>query len=414
MKKITLLACIIIPFFAFSQNIVYNFNTTGDVEGFTQGGISSFDVPAPGGSLDCTGWTGGFQQIRSPQGLNVLEADYTILRIVVENATNNDSWQVINYDTGDQSAGNGERADFTMPIVTAGAGFSTIDLPIPSNPDNMGMLDRVGIRVKQGNTFGMSGTLKIDQVVIINTVLEDMWVANPGFEASSDWTASGGEATASFSTMNPQEGSQSGQLTFTSDQTSNQFLENTIYDFGMEVNPEEINSTFWVRANRAGIQVQITYDIFDAAGTKITGNNTGAYTISAADTWEEVTTSKVINDPFHQIQYRLKVRSQSNALTGDVVMFDNVSASFTYATLSNESFDNKPNFTMYPNPVKNELFISSENDIQKVEIYNITGQRILEVNNSKRINTSSLRNGIYMVKLTSENGGVSVKKLIKN
>ncbi|PTX62342.1 putative secreted protein (Por secretion system target) [Kordia periserrulae] len=413
MKKITLFL-ILLPFFAFSQNIVYNFNTTGDVEGFTQGGIGSFDVPAPGGSLECSGWTGGFQQVRSPEGLNLVEADYAILRIVVENATNNDIWQVINYDTADQNAGQGEKLDFTMPIVTAGSGFTTFDLAIPVNPDNGGTLDRVGIRAKQGNTFGLTGTLKIDQFMIVNTIVEDMWVANPNFETSSDWSASGGETTASFSTMSPQEGSQSGVLTFTADQTSNQFLENTIYDFGMEVNPEEINSTFWVRSSRAGIQVQITYDIFDAAGTKITGNNTGAYTITAADTWEEVTTNKVINDPFHQIQYRLKVRSQSNALTGDVVMFDNVTASFTYATLSNESFETTPNFTMYPNPVKNELFINSENDIQKVEIFNITGQRILEANNSKRINTSSLRNGIYMVKLTSENGGVSVKKLIKN
>ncbi|WP_298511142.1 T9SS type A sorting domain-containing protein [uncultured Kordia sp.] len=414
MKKITLLLCILVPLFAFSQNVVYNFNTTGNVEGFTQGGIGSFDVPAPGGSLDCTGWTGGFQQIRTPDGLNLVEANYTILRIVVENATNNDLWQVINYDTGNQSAGQGERTDFTMPIVTSGSGFSTIDLPIPTNPDNMGTIDRVGIRVKQGNTFGMSGTLKIDQVIILNTIVEDMWVSNPDFEASSSWTASGGEAAASFSTMSPQEGTQSGVLTFTADQTANQFLENSIYDFGMEVNPQEINSTFWVRASRAGIQVQITYDLFDAAGVKITGSNTGTYTITAADAWEEVSFNKPITNTFNQIQYRLKVRSASNALTGDVVMFDNVTASFTYTTLSNASFESAPSFTMYPNPVKNELFIYSENNIKTIEIFNITGQRVINTTNNSSINTSSLRTGMYMVKITTNSGGVSVKKLIKD
>ena len=414
MKKITLLLCMIIPLFALSQNVVYNFNTTGDVEGFTQGGISSFDVPAPGGFLECSGWTGGFQQIRCPEGLNLVEADYAILRIVVENATNNDLWQVINYDTANQNAGQGEKMDFMMPIVTAGSGFTTFDLAIPVNPDNGGMLDRVGIRAKQGSTFGLSGTLKIDQFTIVNTVVEDMWVANPNFETAADWSATGGETTASFSTMSPQQGSQSGVLTFTADQTSNQFLDNTIYDFGQEVNPEEINSTFWVRSSRAGIEIQITYDIFDAVGTKITGNNTGIYTIAAADTWEEVTFNKPITDPFYQIQYRLKVRSSSNALTGDTVMFDNVTASFSYATLSNESFQNAPNFTMYPNPVKNTLFITSQDTIKSVEIYNITGQRVIKANNTLQVNTAALRSGVYMVRLTNQTGGVSVKKLIKN
>ena len=158
----------------------------------------------------------------------------------------------------------------------------------------------------------------------------------------------------------------------------------------------------------------MTYDIFDAAGTKITGNNTASYTIMAANTWEQVTFNKTVDDSFNQIQYRLKVRSQSNAVMGDIVEFDDVSASFTYATLSTTRFENTVAFTMYPNPTKNMFTIDSKEQIATIEIYNIAGQKVKEVTNTTQVATNDLQSGMYLVRLTNSQGNSAMKKLLKN
>ena len=57
--------------------------------------------------------------------------------------------------------------------------------------------------------------------------------------------------------------------------------------------------------------------------------------------------------------------------------------------------------TYYPNPVKDELFIESETDIDKFEIYDIAGKQILTGNlsNEKSINVSALSAGTYLLKI---------------
>jgi hypothetical protein len=47
MKKITHILFFVLPFLGFGQSYYYDFNTDGDFEGFTQGGIPSLNV---------TGW----------------------------------------------------------------------------------------------------------------------------------------------------------------------------------------------------------------------------------------------------------------------------------------------------------------------------------------------------------------------
>ncbi|WP_452598221.1 T9SS type A sorting domain-containing protein [Pontimicrobium sp. MEBiC01747] len=261
-----------------------------------------------------------------------------------------------------------------------------------------------------------SATYLVDDVEFVELVTQDTWVANSNFEATSSWTATGTptEATASFNTTTPQEGLQAGQLTFIANQTENQFLDNTMNDFGETVTPTEINTTFWVRSSNADLAVQVVFDLFDEAGTKITGANTGVYNITAADTWEEVTFTKPITNAFNQIKYRLKVRKQSPANSGDVILFDNITASFSYPTLSAPTFEENLTFKIYPNPVKDELKITNSGQISNIDIYNITGQKVLS--NNKLINNildvSSLNSGIYLLKLEDKKGQVTTKKLI--
>ena len=71
---------------------------------------------------------------------------------------------------------------------------------------------------------------------------------------------------------------------------------------------------------------------------------------------------------------------------------------------------------IYPNPVTNQLNISSSEIISKIYIYNITGLLLKIYNpasNQTVINFSGLSNGIYLVKISSVDGSVVMKKIIK-
>jgi endonuclease I len=70
---------------------------------------------------------------------------------------------------------------------------------------------------------------------------------------------------------------------------------------------------------------------------------------------------------------------------------------------------------IFPNPVKDDfIYVSSTQDLDVV-IYNILGNTIAKKHispNNDKVDVSSLSKGIYLIKLSSENGSVT-KKLIK-
>ncbi|MGG7036124.1 MAG: zinc-dependent metalloprotease [Flavobacterium sp.] len=74
------------------------------------------------------------------------------------------------------------------------------------------------------------------------------------------------------------------------------------------------------------------------------------------------------------------------------------------------------NLNYYPNPVKDVLTITNTDNIEKVEIYNITGQLLLSENfqdTDIKVNLSQLVRGAYIAKVYA-NGGKSSIKILKN
>jgi len=81
-------------------------------------------------------------------------------------------------------------------------------------------------------------------------------------------------------------------------------------------------------------------------------------------------------------------------------------------TLSVSEIDNSE-FNIYPNPVINTLTINTKLPITKVGIYSILGQKVKEIDaNFNSISTHDLSNGIYLLRIESENGN-AIKKLVK-
>ena len=98
--------------------------------------------------------------------------------------------------------------------------------------------------------------------------------------------------------------------------------------------------------------------------------------------------------------------------TGDFVI-DRIE--FSNAVLSvrrNELTD----FTLYPNPVNNRLNFNSLTDISKIEVYNLTGQRLLQLRNfsNNSFDVSTLSSGIYLVNVEDVENRSVTKKIIIN
>ncbi|WP_394774073.1 T9SS type A sorting domain-containing protein [Flavobacterium sp.] len=87
-------------------------------------------------------------------------------------------------------------------------------------------------------------------------------------------------------------------------------------------------------------------------------------------------------------------------------------------TLGTSDFEFSNYFTLYPNPVSDSLNFNSKQDIQiqSVAIYDILGQLVIAVPNSKsvsNIDVSKLRTGNYFIKVKSDKGSSSIKFIKK-
>ena len=71
-------------------------------------------------------------------------------------------------------------------------------------------------------------------------------------------------------------------------------------------------------------------------------------------------------------------------------------------------------FKVYPNPAKNEITVSSNENLSKVTIYDVTGKVMFstsDINLNSTVNVSAFSRGIYMVEVLTDNK-TSVKRLI--
>jgi len=85
-----------------------------------------------------------------------------------------------------------------------------------------------------------------------------------------------------------------------------------------------------------------------------------------------------------------------------------------YSTLNVENFETN-NLKIYPNPIKGNTLNADVKSTTSYQIYDILGKKILSgtvTTSNKKINVSSLKKGIYILKLETSNGSVT-KKLIR-
>lgn len=77
-----------------------------------------------------------------------------------------------------------------------------------------------------------------------------------------------------------------------------------------------------------------------------------------------------------------------------------------------EVSENDNNVSVYPNPANNVLNVNATSNISSVEVYTIAGQKVAGFTADGMqtvVNTSNLSNGMYIIKINTENGVVNQK-----
>ena len=82
------------------------------------------------------------------------------------------------------------------------------------------------------------------------------------------------------------------------------------------------------------------------------------------------------------------------------------------AALSSEYFTSFTEFEVYPNPTSSLLNITSNDEIKSMTIYSLDGKLILDTKENK-VDVSNLQNGLYIIKVTTDQNGVGTKKFVK-
>lgn len=83
----------------------------------------------------------------------------------------------------------------------------------------------------------------------------------------------------------------------------------------------------------------------------------------------------------------------------------------------NSASSHLPSVNIYPNPCSNNITISSDDEIEKVSIFDCAGSFVSSYDNIHSntiiIDLSSYRNGLYIIKTQNQNGYTSVNKISK-
>jgi hypothetical protein len=81
--------------------------------------------------------------------------------------------------------------------------------------------------------------------------------------------------------------------------------------------------------------------------------------------------------------------------------------------LSVDLFDLENNFELYPNPVKETLYIKTPLQIQSVSVINMLGQEVFrQLGNTNSLKVPNLSPGLYVLKTLHDNGLKTNRKFI--
>ena len=107
-------------------------------------------------------------------------------------------------------------------------------------------------------------------------------------------------------------------------------------------------------------------------------------------------------------------KSPNGSAGEDRCWVDDIAFPVNSIVLGVESFTEKKDTNIYPNPANNYVIVEGE-DIQEVEILDMVGRKLIshKVDNSSMIDISDLTSGMYLIRTIDVNNNISIQKIIK-
>ena len=263
--------------------------------------------------------------------------------------------------------------------------------------------------------------------ILQNSSFEDI----PGDLAN--WSPNGNETQLAstpmaISTTEFSDGNQSAEFTINSVLTGNPPQLWNSYLWSMDPNPVDNNSELTVTwdmkaTNVAGDpkisprwRMNISSGAVEGATERVTF---GAWKSATAD-WATYTNTKELSTPttydnefYDNIELGFTLK---NGAVGTKLYIDKIITTITGTTLGYEDVSeiNLSVIKAFPNPVTSFLNIQTSDEIVGMRVINMLGQIvIIQKGSSKRLTTSSLNTGLYILKVTHKNGNESSIQIIK-
>jgi hypothetical protein len=101
--------------------------------------------------------------------------------------------------------------------------------------------------------------------------------------------------------------------------------------------------------------------------------------------------------------------------TGSWVKYFKEEKDFSIAapfSLSAESF-NKESFKVFPNPASDVINVISTIGIDRIELFDISGKKVVSTSQNKQINIKNIKSGLYVLKVFNNNIATSKKLVIR-
>lgn len=133
----------------------------------------------------------------------------------------------------------------------------------------------------------------------------------------------------------------------------------------------------------------------------LTGTGASTYSWSTGATSSSITVTPTITTSYSVVGTSTANCASNAAFTLSVSACTNIN-----------EINNTQEFFVYPNPVRNNLHIESNEPIRHAEIFDLTGKLIL-TSSERELNIEALDQGMYIIRITFNNGGLSSEKIIK-
>ncbi len=420
MKKITLLIAFIATTFTYAQK-VYDFTGSQNPGNWIQAGNgSSVTTSAAGLVFEFVAGTPRIDIGRAIDPFVVTAGSYMLVTLINNNTEVGSFSGFYDKNTVGQTGTNFVGFQAGMVKASApGAGvertyvFDLSNAAYINDPgnmtgndtDNTANMEYIGIRFRNATGAVLAGTSAANG----NIILKRIEIVNLGVEAKTDFNfAANNFGIPGFSGTNGTVTDGNTTLDWASDNS------NAAPKFSQTFYKVDASANTYVHAlisSNASNADQLKFQFVDAtSATQTYGNQ--AINIGSASVFTQSLTSKPTwTGDIKDWRLTFSVAAGGNVNTGAVkisrIYFDN------NATLGTEDFESLSSFSLYPNPASNTLNISSTKNVASVAIYNMLGQNVASQAGGNEVNVSGLNAGIYVAKVTLENGGVVVERFIK-